>query len=235
MKQDYICKYCNKICKNANSLRNHERLCKLNPNKDDRCLKILYENREKGKCKPRKGHKAWNKGLTKNNDLRVAKYTQTRHEHYLNGTLSESAYKHYQTIETRKQISIVQKENYKNISRYTTVREKRKSYAEQYFNEIFTDAEKQYHVDRYFLDYAWADIKVYIEVDGEQHYTKEGILHDKIRTENLIKLGWRLLKRIRWSDWQKLSIEDRENEIYRLKQTIRIQQLTNYALVAQMD
>ena len=26
------CKYCNKICKNLNSLRNHERLCKLNPN-----------------------------------------------------------------------------------------------------------------------------------------------------------------------------------------------------------
>ena len=27
------CKYCNKLCKNNNSLRNHERLCKLNPNR----------------------------------------------------------------------------------------------------------------------------------------------------------------------------------------------------------
>jgi hypothetical protein len=27
------CKYCEKECKNQNSLRNHERLCKLNPNK----------------------------------------------------------------------------------------------------------------------------------------------------------------------------------------------------------
>ena len=26
------CKFCNKECKNKNSLRNHERLCKLNPN-----------------------------------------------------------------------------------------------------------------------------------------------------------------------------------------------------------
>jgi len=26
------CKFCNKECKNGNSLRNHERLCKLNPN-----------------------------------------------------------------------------------------------------------------------------------------------------------------------------------------------------------
>lgn len=27
------CKYCERLCKNGNSLRNHERLCKLNPNK----------------------------------------------------------------------------------------------------------------------------------------------------------------------------------------------------------
>lgn len=27
------CKFCNKECKNNNSLRNHERLCKLNPNR----------------------------------------------------------------------------------------------------------------------------------------------------------------------------------------------------------
>lgn len=27
------CKFCEKICKNDNSLRNHERLCKLNPNR----------------------------------------------------------------------------------------------------------------------------------------------------------------------------------------------------------
>jgi hypothetical protein len=30
---DFICKFCNDKRKNANSLRNHERLCKLNPNK----------------------------------------------------------------------------------------------------------------------------------------------------------------------------------------------------------
>lgn len=28
-----ICKYCHKECKNDNSLRNHERLCKENPNR----------------------------------------------------------------------------------------------------------------------------------------------------------------------------------------------------------
>jgi len=32
---EFICKYCGKECKNSNSLHNHERLCKLNPNRDE--------------------------------------------------------------------------------------------------------------------------------------------------------------------------------------------------------
>lgn len=30
---EYTCKFCSRICKNGNSLRNHERLCKENPNR----------------------------------------------------------------------------------------------------------------------------------------------------------------------------------------------------------
>ena len=30
---EYICKFCGKQCKNSNSLRNHERLCKENPDR----------------------------------------------------------------------------------------------------------------------------------------------------------------------------------------------------------
>lgn len=33
MEQKYTCRYCGKECKNANSLRNHERLCRLNPDR----------------------------------------------------------------------------------------------------------------------------------------------------------------------------------------------------------
>ena len=31
--KEFICKYCGKECINTNSLRNHERLCKENPNR----------------------------------------------------------------------------------------------------------------------------------------------------------------------------------------------------------
>ena len=53
MEQKYICKYCGKECKNANSLRNHERLCKSNPNHQKN---------------PMEGVSPWNKGYTKHNN-----------------------------------------------------------------------------------------------------------------------------------------------------------------------
>ena len=50
------CKFCDKECKNANSLRNHERLCKLNPNHQEN---------------PMAGKPAWNSGLNSSIDSRI--------------------------------------------------------------------------------------------------------------------------------------------------------------------
>lgn len=55
------CQFCNKECKNKNSHSNHERLCPKNENRN-------YISYTSGKS----GHVAWNKGLTKETDLRVA-------------------------------------------------------------------------------------------------------------------------------------------------------------------
>ncbi len=52
----FNCRYCNKECKNENSLRNHERLCKLNPNHQEN---------------PATGKPAWNSGLTSKSDSRI--------------------------------------------------------------------------------------------------------------------------------------------------------------------
>lgn len=41
------CKFCSKECKNDNSLRNHERLCKLNPNRDSSSIYIAKKASEK--------------------------------------------------------------------------------------------------------------------------------------------------------------------------------------------
>ena len=63
-----ICKYCGKICKNSNSLRNHERLCKLNPNRQIMSYNNLENYNNNNVCR-----KAWNKGLTKETDVRILK------------------------------------------------------------------------------------------------------------------------------------------------------------------
>jgi hypothetical protein len=55
----FICQFCGKECKNANSHRNHERLCIKNENRK-------YVSHTLGKP-------AWNKGLRKEVDARVAR------------------------------------------------------------------------------------------------------------------------------------------------------------------
>ena len=67
MEESYICKFCGKVCKNANSLRNHERLCKENPEKQESSWVKFNKEREH----------AWNKGLTKETDERVRKFAET--------------------------------------------------------------------------------------------------------------------------------------------------------------
>ena len=72
---EYICKYCNKSCKNINSLKQHERLCKLNP---DRCESPFV------KFNKQRRH-AWNKGLTKDTDVRVKRNAESVSKSYTTG------------------------------------------------------------------------------------------------------------------------------------------------------
>jgi len=59
----FICQHCDKECKSANSLRNHERLCKSNPSKQVSSFVAYNANNDpwnKGKTGVQS---AWNKGL----------------------------------------------------------------------------------------------------------------------------------------------------------------------------
>ena len=77
--EEYICKYCGKVCKNKNSLVQHEIRCKENPNRID--VSKCFGNHKSHPA----SHPAWNKGLTKQDDPRVAKYANTYKENYKNG------------------------------------------------------------------------------------------------------------------------------------------------------
>ena len=87
------------------------------------------------------------------------------------------------------------------------------SYPEKYFMEVLKDlpVKYNYQVGLYQLDFAIPEKMVYVEIDGEQHYVDKRIVeHDKERTEKLNSLGWKCLKRVRWSEFQKLSQDDKK-------------------------
>lgn len=92
----------------------------------------------------------------------------------------------------------------------------KRSYAEQYFYDAFTNAKIEFQNNvwlchRYCVDFLFGNY--YFEVDGEQHYTAEAIEHDKERETFLLEHGYKCLKRCRWKEFRKLSFEDKADYI----------------------
>lgn len=75
----------------------------------------------------------------------------------------------------------------------------KESYPEKLFrlalqkNNI-TGWEYNHPVKRYSLDFAFIDKLIDIEIDGETHNLEEVIIKDKIRTQELSKLGWTTIR-----------------------------------------
>ena len=209
---EYKCKYCGKSCKNANSLRNHERLCRLNPNRQ-----ILRSNFIEYNEKVKNGSikKSFTNQFTKARMLNKPIPSHTEEAKLKIGLANKG--KKIPT-EIREKIRETQRKNYSGKSRWYTQIQHRLSYAEQYFIPLFETAKLHYHVDRYFLDFAWPEKKVYIEVDGEQHRKDPNIVeHDKERTYRLRSLGWNLIERIYWPEFVRLSLSQREEYVKNIK------------------
>ena len=74
----------------------------------------------------------------------------------------------------------------------------RESYPEKIFREFLesfgaiknVDFFQNYPVGRYLLDFAYLDVKYYIEIDGSQHLEPKAIEHDKKRDKWLLGQGW---------------------------------------------
>lgn len=93
------------------------------------------------------------------------------------------------------------------------------SYPEKYFDDIlsrYIKYEKYYQVGIYQLDLAIVNKKIGIEIDGDQHYLDKKIIEsDKRKNEYLKEQNWDLI-RIKWSDYKKLSKEEKEQYINNL-------------------
>lgn len=208
MENEFICKFCGKICKNANSLRTHERMCKFNPNHQESYF-VKY-NHERG---------AWNKGLTKETDIRLKKFGETLSNGYKTGRIVNANKGRHHTIEEKKNLSEKRKkflmENPDKVPYLLNHHSKGDSYPEKYFKEILEKENIEYiqnfHQSGYFLDFAFIEKKLYLEIDGEQHYVDKRIVeHDKVRTKKLLNDGWICVERIRWSEYKKMNDDERK-------------------------
>lgn len=150
---------------------------------------------------------AWNKGLTKEDDARVM--AQSLKQVGRPGTMKGRSH----TDMTKKKISEIRikflRDNPDKVPYKLNHYSKGPSYAETYWRSIL-DAnclfyEEQYCVGPYRLDFAFPEILLDLEIDGDQHYLDERVQKsDERRTAYLNELGWTVI-RVKWSDFQQLS------------------------------
>ena len=184
---DLKCKYCGKLCKNKMSIRAHERTCPSNPHRQYVSHTI--------------GHTAWNKGLTKETSVimqNIAKNISVSMK-------GRQGHKH--TEETKRRISESRKQQIANNGGiWWSSRSKcKRSYAEEWTKHVLeneTDGIKfceEYHIGKWFLDFAWPDRQIGLEIDGKQHEWPERQQMDKEKDDYCVSHGWKIL-RLKWSD-----------------------------------
>lgn len=120
------CKFCNKECKNNNSLRNHERCCKQNPEYDANkyicrfcgrgfaLISRYHLHEECCKLNPNRipCRTAWSKGLTVATDYRIQRLANHVKDYYTNHPGTFSGKKH--STDTKLKISEKMKGNSNN-------------------------------------------------------------------------------------------------------------------------
>lgn len=80
----------------------------------------------------------------------------------------------------------------------------KRSYAEEWVLKIIknevADQEfiEEYHLNKWFMDFAWPKKKIYLEIDGQQHQWEDRKRRDHEKDEYYKSLGWKCL-RLSWS------------------------------------
>ena len=188
----FNCSFCDKLCKNPNSHRNHERCCPSNPNRN-------YKNGMLGKT-------AWNRGLTKQ-DPRVRKGAEK-----LSKSLKGKPSKVIWTEEMRKAKSEWRKQLHKDHpemhpNRKLAGNRNKMSYPEKvafdWLQENKVQFEHQKKIGNYYPDFVIGN--TIIEIDGEYWHCPE---KDKIKDDFLMSLGYSV-HRIKAKDF----IEQRLKEL----------------------
>lgn len=134
---------------------------------------------------------------------------------------------HSHSLESKKKLSEARRKNLENgIGNHWICPHIKMSYAEQYFYDCFVNAnilfENNVWISHYCVDFLFGTY--YFEVDGEQHYTSDGIKHDLERCTFLDNKGYTLISRCRWSWFKSLSDSEKvkyiDDLISKIKQLV---------------
>lgn len=189
--KSWVCQYCNAPFKSRRQLYDHYKNCKI---------KLVLPVNALGRVYLPEYHE---------------KAVASRKAHFADGLIIRKPC----SLETRRKLSIARRKHIANGTGSSTWVNPHihRSYAEQYFYDIVSNQlgttinwKNNYRVCGYLLDFANLNTKVYFEVDGESHYTVDGLAYDAKRTSELAASGWFLIGRIRWKSYKKLSEDDRK-------------------------
>ena len=80
----------------------------------------------------------------------------------------------------------------KNLRKRATPQEKHLWY--DFLRDYEVKFQRQKAIGEYIVDFYCPTLRIAIEVDGNQHYSKEGIEKDRIRTEEIKRLGIQIIR-----------------------------------------
>ena len=178
---DLFCQYCNKPCKSMNSLRNHERFCKMNPNRQ--ASPFVKYNKTKGDV--------WNKGLTANVSESVRKCASSLREYYKthNSWLKGGV----QPEETKLKIRMSTIDYIESVKGDCKPRYNKNSinyidWLNKSMNWNLQHAENggEIRIDGYYVDGYDKDLNIVFEYNEKRHYVDplNNILTNKDKTRN---------------------------------------------------
>lgn len=178
---DWCCKYCPFVGRTRRELQKHH--------KDEHGFS--------------KSHPSWNKGLTKDNDPRVKQASETFSKRYSGENALRLGSKH--TEATKKKLSEIRKKQIKeNGGIWWSSRSKcKRSYAEEWTKRLLeTELSnfpfvEEYHFGKWFMDFAWPELKIYLEIDGSQHEWPSRKAMDVEKDTYCKENGWKCL-RLTW-------------------------------------
>lgn len=200
------CQFCSKICKNDNSLRNHQRLCKFNPNRQISSIE-KYNFLPEDKKNP---IKRWNKGLTKYTDSRILEISEK---------MTGKPFKGGHTEEGLKKLSDHAKR--RNLGGYRPHPNKGCNYKGIWFDSkwelrlaesldlnnirwerpkngfVWNDTGNKYFPDFFLIDYnVYLDPKnSYLQIKDKQKIENASLINNiKIFVLNESQLDWKIIK-----------------------------------------